>query len=29
MRGGGEGTAREVDMVGGAKDEHTLTAIKI
>ena len=29
VRGGGEGTAGEVDMVGGAKDEHTLTAIKI
>ena len=25
MGGGGDGTARKVDMVGGAKDKYTLT----
>lgn len=29
VRGGGEGTAGEVDMVGGAKDKHTLTVKNI
>ena len=28
MSGGRESTAREVDMVGGSQDEHTLTVYR-